>query len=216
MLRRWVMKRTRTRHTSMFCILRAEPDWYQFCSAIFVPNGQNNCMNNTFEVANVLLSEGITPSIPLYLATGLNGDQLASWRSASTVPFATQSLFKVYTLVTQEMLSEVIFNNWNPDCRHHKMFWPAISFLLGIEAAAFIGNSVSTFSGLLLQRRAQNKQRSIYYNGGGVWLQENRAIETKTEISTSNITITYQMDILHSSRERGCGITRVSRPQRSP
>ena len=163
--------------------LRAEPDWYQFCSAIFVPKGQSNCMNNTFEVANVLLFEGITPSIPLYLATGLNGDQLASWRSASTLPFATQSLFKVYTLVTQEMLSEVIFNKWNPDCRHHKMFWPAISFLLGMEAAAFIGNSVSTFSGLLLQRRARNKQRSIYYNGGGVWLQETGQLKAKQRLA---------------------------------
>ena len=70
---------------------------------------------------------------------------MASWRSASTVPFATQSLFKVYTLVTQEMLSEVIFNNWNPDCRHHKCSGQQSVFLLGIEAAAFIGNSVSTF-----------------------------------------------------------------------
>ena len=163
--------------------LRAEPDWSQFCSSIFVPKGQSNCMNNTFEVANVLLSEGITPSIPIYLATGLNEDQLASWRSASTVPFATQSLFKVYTLVTQEMLSEVIFAKWKPDCRHHRMFWPAISYLLGIDAQTFIGNSVSTFSGLLLQRRAQNKQRSIYYNGGGVRLQETEQLKPKQRLT---------------------------------
>lgn len=131
----------------------------------------------------MLLSEGINPSIPLYLATGFSNHQLEQWHSSSTVPSATDNLFNVYTLVTQNMLSEIIFQDWAPEGRRHKMFWPALSFLLGTAAKTFIGNSVSTFSGLLIQNRMRHDRGSIHYNGGGVHLQETHQLSPKRQLA---------------------------------
>lgn len=165
--------------------LRMEPDWRIFCELTFSASGPPNCMNNTFEVGNVLLSEGITPSIPLYLATTVSTKRtLEQWRGQSSAPFAGDNLFNIYTIITHEMLAETIFNEWTPRLGHHKMFWPAVSSLLGMNANMFVGNSVSTFSGFLMQQRLRIQKRSIHYNGGTLRLQETKQLAPKKKWRT--------------------------------
>eukprot|EP00438_Fugacium_kawagutii_P002253 Skav227469 [mRNA] locus=scaffold2491:369513:371036:+ [translate_table: standard] len=170
-----------TRRDSTFNVLhlRAEMDWLQFCGSN--PSSQlGNCRSNTFEVGNVLLSEGISPGMPLYLASRVSKSQLERWRDEASPPNAADNLFGVYTVVTQEMLAEQVFKNWQPALRLHKMFWPAVSFLLSTDAHFFIGNSVSTFSGLLMQLRMRSvKPRNLHYNGGTVKLQETKQLAAK-------------------------------------
>lgn len=146
----------------------------------FVFTGHANCLNNTFEVGNVLLSEGIDPTIPLYLATGLSKDELEHWRSRSPAPFATMNLFNVYTIVTPATLT-LDFVQRMPSLRH-RMFWPAVSFLMSMDAAVFIGNSVSIFSGFIMQQRQRSRQRSIHYNGGAVAVQETKQLKSKKNL----------------------------------
>lgn len=119
-------------------------------------------MTNTHEIANVLLSEGISPSQPIYLATGLSKEELAEWREASTLPSATSSFFNVYTLVTREM---VLDSSEEHLAQSQQGFWSAVSFLLGLDASVFIGNSASTFSQLLMERRQWKDRPSISYSG---------------------------------------------------
>eukprot|EP00438_Fugacium_kawagutii_P008097 Skav222118 [mRNA] locus=scaffold1181:490907:492310:- [translate_table: standard] len=141
-------------------------------------------MNNTFEVANVLLSEGITPTIPLYVATGLSRTELEEWRATSGVPSSTNNLFNVYTIVTHDMVSEMMISDgWTSNSKHHKMFWPAVNFLLGLNAEHFIGNSVSVFSGLLMQVRLHLGKKSIHYNGGGVPLQDTNQMNPSKKLA---------------------------------
>ena len=65
--------------------------------------------NNTFEVGNVLLSEGITPHLPIYLVTRLSAEELQSLRKYSPM----NTFFEIYTVVTKEMiLSDADTNDW--------------------------------------------------------------------------------------------------------
>ena len=141
--------------------------------------GQNNCRNNTFEVANILLSEGVTPSLPLFLATGLSNSQLESWRAMSKVPSATDNLFNVFTTITHDTLAESVFEDSPPALVQHKMFWPAVFSLLSLDATIFIGNSASTFSGMIFQKRLRLKRRIIQYNGGGLRIQDTNQLVSK-------------------------------------
>ena len=61
--------------------LRAEQDWRVHCQVWFSwHEKRDNCMNNTFQIGNVLLSEGISPALPVYLATGLSELEIQSLR----------------------------------------------------------------------------------------------------------------------------------------
>ena len=159
--------------------LRAEPDWDEFCSGFRTYGTRNNCMNNTLEIANVLLSEGVSPSVPLYVATGLSKSQLKYWRRSGSS--STGTYFKAYTILTRDMLSEKM-SHWAPASRRHGMFWPAISFLLSIHSEVFVGNSVSTFSAFVMQKRLQFRRQSIAYNGGLTPLQASKRLAPKVKL----------------------------------
>ncbi|CAJ1414275.1 unnamed protein product [Effrenium voratum] len=157
----------------------------QLCTPHSSTPGRDNCITNTLEVGNVLLSEGVSPAIPLYLATSLSKDELEQWREESKASVLVDNLFDAYTLVSRDMLAEEILREWTPRLKHHKMFWPAVSFLLSMDAQMFIGHSISQFSGFLMQIRWRGRQPIIHYNSGtvrSVRLQETKQLASKENL----------------------------------
>eukprot|EP00435_Cladocopium_sp_Y103_P006435 s5672_g2.t1 len=142
----------------------------------------DNCLNNTLQVANVLLSEGIDPTVPLYLATGLSTEGLATFRALNGARFATDSLFGLYTIVTADMVA-----SWDhtavPSALSATTFWTAVNFVVGQDGQMFIGNSVSHFSALLMIARRRGRKLSLHYNGGNVPLQDSKQLSPKKDLA---------------------------------
>ena len=113
--------------------LRAELDWRRHCEKweSYV-HKRDNCMNNTFQIGDVLISEKISPSLPVYLATGLSAEELGELKTTPSM----QNFFSTYTVVTKEMLGV------KPDAQMRE-FWAAVDFALSEDADWFVGNSIS-------------------------------------------------------------------------
>ena len=147
-------------------------------------------MNNTFQIANVLLSEGIDPTVPLYLATGFSAEGLATFRALSRARFATDSLFGVYTLVTADMVAKWDHTAMPSAPISATTFWTAVNFLVGQDSQIFIGNSASHFSALLMiARRQLGRKPSLHYNGGNVPLQDSRQLSPKKDLAVQTFRV---------------------------
>ena len=145
--------------------LRAEEDWQNHCHRWFSwIERRDNCMNNTWLIGNVLLSEGISPVLPVYLATGLSEIQVQELRSLPSM----QSFFQVYTVVTKGMLGLTQSGHESGE----SLDGAALDLTLAQDAEWFIGNSISTFSALTMQGRAKRHQRNLPYNAGKMTLEE--------------------------------------------
>ena len=109
--------------------LRAEKDWHNHCERWFSwLERRDNCMNNTWHIGNVLLSEGITPTLPVYLATGLTESEVKKLRKKPSM----RSFFEIYTVVTKGMLG------LTADVGQNREYWAAVDFILG-EDVDFLG-----------------------------------------------------------------------------
>eukprot|EP00438_Fugacium_kawagutii_P024740 Skav213490 [mRNA] locus=scaffold3849:105905:112205:- [translate_table: standard] len=151
--------------------LRAEQDWHVHCKRW--TNWQmrrDNCswaleavsLNNTFDMGNVLLAEGVPPGFPVYLATGLSETEMDELRSRPSM----QSFFNIYTVVTKAMLG------LPADVGSRREYWAAVDYMFSQQAHWFIGNSISTFSALTIQCRARQKLPVLSYNGGTMALED--------------------------------------------
>jgi len=142
---------------------RAEKDWHHHCERWFSwLERRDNCMNNTWHIGNVLLSEGITPVLPVYLATGLTESEVKKLRKKPSM----RSFFEIYTVVTKGMLG------LTADVGQNREYWAALDFILGEEAEWFVGNSISTFSAVMMEIRSHKSQPMLPYNGGKMALEE--------------------------------------------
>ncbi|CAL1162590.1 unnamed protein product [Cladocopium goreaui] len=143
--------------------LRAEKDWQNHCERWFSwIDRRDNCMNNTWHIGNVLLSEGISPALPVYLATGLSETDVRDLRNIPSM----HSFFNIYTVVTKAMLG------LTTDVGEEREYWAAVDFILGRDAEWFVGNSISTFSALMMEFRARRKMPVLPYNAGKMALEE--------------------------------------------
>lgn len=53
-------------------LLRSDEDWLSFCTRWSNPKKlRSNCLNNTWEIGNLMLAEGVDPRLPVYLAAEL-------------------------------------------------------------------------------------------------------------------------------------------------
>ena len=149
--------------------LRAELDWQRHCEKweSYV-HKRDNCMNNTFQIGDVLISERISPSLPVYLATGLSVEELGKLKTTPSM----QNFFSTYTVVTKEMLGV------KPDVQMRE-FWAAIDFALSEDAEWFVGNSISTFSAFIMEARSRSGRPLLPYNGGKMALEEIKCIRPK-------------------------------------
>eukprot|EP00438_Fugacium_kawagutii_P034452 Skav206304 [mRNA] locus=scaffold4747:35467:37524:+ [translate_table: standard] len=143
--------------------LRAEQDWQEHCRIwASWKERRDNCFNNTWHIGNVLLSEGISPALPVYLATGLTESEVQDLRNIPSM----RSFFRIYTVITKGMLG------LTTDVGEEREYWAAVDFILGEDAEWFVGNSISTFSALMMEIRARRNMPSIPYNGGKMALEE--------------------------------------------
>ena len=150
--------------------LRAEVDWQHHCEKWFSwMDRRDNCLNNTWQIGNVLLSEGISPTLPVYLATGLSEIDVQDLRNVPSM----KNFFNVYTVVTKGMLG------LTADVGQDREYWAAVDFILGEDAEWFVGNSISTFSALMMEFRARRKMPILPYNGGKMALEEIDCIRTR-------------------------------------
>ena len=149
--------------------LRAEQDWQAHCKVwLSWREKRDNCINNTFSIGNVLLSEGISPALPVYLATGLSESEIQGLQDLSSM----HSFFNIYTVVTKGMLG------LPADVGNKREYWAAVDYMFSQNADRFVGNSISTFSALTMEVRARQKMPILPYNGGTMKLEEINCIRS--------------------------------------
>ena len=170
--------------------VRSEPDWKQHCQKWEdVAAERDNCMTNTERLPRIFAIEGVSPSKPVYVAGEFTATSLE--RTSSLSALAASS----YRLHTKDSL-DPLFNNASDHLDRDLL--AAIDFAVVKSAQTFIGNSVSTFSAMILlwrqkeraashlscndfkeeqQRRARNRIThpcrldAFHYNGGDIPLQ---------------------------------------------
>jgi hypothetical protein len=179
--------------------LRIETDWLKHCAHWDCPQcdpPRDNCMTNTYQLHNVLRIEGVSTKSPLYIA----GEETISNAALHPLLVAGHNNGNVsYDLVTKDLLLGNLAHNWKGPSRDLQA---AIDFIICRNADTFIGNSVSTFSAmLLLERQFQaphlnmlgNMRRSLrtfHYNGGSIPLAEVLFFPTKTTSSKTSASTT--------------------------
>lgn len=135
-----------------FLHLRIEDDWLNFCRHwIAIRDGvtRDNCLVVQPEVIiSTLKALRVSPTKPLYIAS--------HWMH---VPPQTQ----------RRMISALHAAGYNPirsECSSQRELCAAIDYYHAISADQFIGNSVSTFSALIIMERRKIGMYASYYNGG--------------------------------------------------
>lgn len=138
-----------------FLHLRIEKDWIRHCKVWQHQTGPDNCLSNTLSVHTHIKHKGFTVDVPLYVAS--------DWRSVDP-SIADHVLKKLeiagYHIITQDEL----FGHLTLSREHFAL----IEYYIGLQADKFIGNSVSTFSAMLMLERELKGSWSSYYNMGRI------------------------------------------------
>ncbi|GAQ85030.1 hypothetical protein KFL_002180050 [Klebsormidium nitens] len=147
-----------------FLHMRAENDWLAHCRRWeSIPDGRirNNCLTNTWTVHEALLAKRVSPSRPLYVASmwsdidPTNRDLIFS--------NLEKAGFKVYT--QEDILPEMAV----PLSREQSAL---VDFYIALASEKFMGNSVSSFSALLIYERTRAEKWASWYNGGNIPLDD--------------------------------------------
>ena len=155
--------------------LRAEKDWQMHCARWMNPYPtrsdravRDNCMNNTMEIVNVLISEGVIPTRPVYICTGLTPDEFENLRlSGMSNAITLKDLSNRYTTVFKEHVFGKEPKS-SKSVHEEREFWAAVDYYVAERSEVFVGNSVSTFSAFLLVERQRRNAAAFHYNGGNV------------------------------------------------
>jgi hypothetical protein len=156
-------------------------------------------MNNSKEIHNTLLSEGVTRMSSIYVSTGLS-------RSDMRRPeHGLQGLFQHFNVVTKDSILQSIPENW----ASNREWWAAVDSAMAIDATTFVGNSVSTFSAplFIIMSRHFRGQQAWHYNGGTIPLVESGVIRPRQQ--TSLATFRQSIKWVFAYQE---GPTALSRP----
>ncbi|KAL4447483.1 hypothetical protein ABPG75_004702 [Micractinium tetrahymenae] len=145
--------------------LRAEEDWLTHCKRWEnIPDGvvRDNCMNNTETVGEQLQIHGVNQEVPLLLAT---------------------SLVQADKRVLAAALKSLKEHNYTVVMRHELFVGAAalpalsreesalIDYYLGLNSHQFVGNSVSSFSAMIIMERWNAGRYASYYNAGNIPLE---------------------------------------------
>lgn len=136
--------------------LRIENDWINFCKRWSAINTDNVTRNNCIEldprvITKRLLALAIERGNPLYVS--------AHWPSVDPTR-------RLHTL---HALKAAGYDAVSAECEfRQREVCAAVDYFLGRAAYQFVGNSVSTFSGLIILERVHQSSFATYYNGGGL------------------------------------------------
>lgn len=153
--------------------LRAEEDWLRHCEQWMpLQDGihRDNCMNNTQNIAELLITEGLDPRLPLYISTGLNTDELNKMVIPSQHGKGFSGLSDFFTVVTKEVILQ--WGLQSTSYASSREQWGAVDSLIALAARTFVGNSVSSFSAYIMMARQRAGNAAWHYNGGSVPLQD--------------------------------------------
>lgn len=110
------------------------------------------------DLGNILLSEGVQPGLPLYIAFS-SADAVKQYQSR----MQGGVLETVFTVVTKDML--------DPG-QHDETTWAALDFMTAEGAGMFVGPSRSIFSSLVLLSRQRMKFEAFHFDGRITMLEE--------------------------------------------
>jgi hypothetical protein len=162
-------KRSSSQGNYNFLHLRIEQDWIEHCGSWRVADpAHDNCITNTFSIHDHLALKGIEPHVPLYL--GLD------WQSVNM-----QLVDMVLAKLKHAGYSNIIVHKdvfLEEEGQHQPIVAreesAMVEYSLALRSAKFIGNSVSTFSAMvILERQMKDDDAwSSYYNMGDIPLAE--------------------------------------------
>ena len=132
--------------------VRTEPDWVEHCKLWEDKDaGRDNCMTNTDQLVRVFAIEGVPAGIPVYVAGEVTAASLGRSRSLSPLTLS-------YELFTKDALVPEIMDGLTFATQRDVL--AAIDYLVVQSANTFVGNSVSTFSAMLLLGRERQRHKN--------------------------------------------------------
>lgn len=152
-------RRQKLRHPYNFLHLRIEQDWIKHCGTWKIGDPSDNCFSNTLAISEHLVLKGYENSVPLYV--GLD------WQ-AVFVPLARLVIGQIKQAGYNVVLHEDVFTGRGL----HREELAMLEYDLALASKKFIGNSVSTFSALIIMERQMQSQWASYYNMGDIPLAE--------------------------------------------
>jgi hypothetical protein len=147
--------------------VRAEADWLEHCVKWeSIPDGiiRDNCLSNTKNLVHTLEYAGIQRGSMVYLAGGYQKLELRTNEYLSP-------LVDAFHIVTKEDVMPSLSVQQLLEMRE---FFAAIDYEICERVPVFVGNSVSTFSALLLASRERRRQlygeslKHFHYNGAEI------------------------------------------------
>ena len=146
-----------------FVHLRLEDDWLKHCrkwEGIRDSIVRNNCYNNTERMHNMLKLMCMPPTTPLYV--GVHWPDVRPSLGERVMGLLKDAN---YSLIT----SALVLPTSQPLMREAQAL---VEYYLAMRAHKFIGNSVSSFSALLMLERRHHGLWATYYNGGNIPLTD--------------------------------------------
>ena len=136
--------------------LRAETDWEEHCT-VWKSNGlPTDCFGNLSALGDTLEMRGFSRKSKLYVAT--------DWRTIGEQGLrALERLRTDYQVISRPA-------EWKMDSLLREEL-ACVDYYLSFDCRKFIGNSVSTFTALLLLERRDRHLWASYYNTGDIPLQ---------------------------------------------
>lgn len=137
---------------NVFQLCAEDEDFMEQCLTETEDDPGAKCAENLQNLGNMLLSEGVNPSIPIYLITGLSESELQKWKTQHP----TALLFQVYTVVTQQQLKLDVARTPNR--------FAAVNFALSQEAELLIASSSCSLAAFSADARHYKSRSSLFFD----------------------------------------------------
>ena len=136
----------------VFQLCPEDEDYLEQCLAEAEEDPAVKCAENLLNLGNMLLSEGVNPSIPIYLITSLTDEELQKWKNYHS----TGLLFQVYTVVTPQQLKLDLTKTPNR--------FAGVNYALSQEAELFIGTSSCSPAAYSVDARHAKGRPSLFFD----------------------------------------------------
>lgn len=137
-----------------FLHLRIEQDWIKHCSIWRAGAPSDNCFTNTLKIHEHLAIKGIKKTKKLYISLDWDG---------SFKPLAKMVIDKIHQAGYDVAVQRDVFFT-----KFEREEAALVDYYLALAATKFLGNSVSTFSAMVILERQIKGNWASYYNMGDI------------------------------------------------